>query len=58
MRSTRMFAKLAALAAVATLSLTACGGGSDAQAGKPLAADIKTVRIGVTDAAESYWQVY
>jgi len=57
MRRTRPLATLAALAAVATLSLTACGGGADA-AGKALPTDIKTVKIGVSDGAEPYWQVY
>ena len=57
MRSTRRFAPFVALAAVAALSLSACGGGSD-DAGKALPSDIKTVKIGVADAAESYWQVF
>lgn len=50
-------AKTAAIAAVAALSLTACGGGgSDDAAALPT--DIKTVSIGVADGAEPYWQVY
>lgn len=49
-------AKFAAVAAVATLGLTACGGGSDEAAALPT--DIKSVTIGVADGAEPYWQVY
>lgn len=50
------FAKFAALAAVATLGLSACGGTSEASSTLP--EDMKTVTIGVTDGAEPYWQVY
>lgn len=49
-------AKFAAVAAVATLGLTACGGGSDEAAALPT--DLKSVTIGVADGAEPYWQVY
>lgn len=49
-------AKVAAVAAVATLGLTACGGGSDKSSALPT--DLKSVTIGVSDGAEPYWQVY
>lgn len=49
-------AKVAAVAAVATLGLTACGGGSDESSALPT--DLKSVTIGVSDGAEPYWQVY
>lgn len=50
------FAKAAAVAAIATLALSACGGGSDESSALPT--DIKSVTIGVADGAEPYWQVY
>ena len=50
------FAKFAALAAVTTLGLSACGGNSEASSALP--EDMTSVTIGVTDGAESYWQVY
>ena len=57
MRRTRPLIALTALAAAATLSLSACGGGSD-PAGDALPTDIKKLTIGVSDAAEPYWNVY
>lgn len=56
MPTSRTFLRLAALAAAATLGLTACGGGSDSE--EALSTDITTVKIGVADGAESYWQTY
>lgn len=57
MKNIRMsLAKVAAVAAVATLGLTACGGGSDESSALPT--DLKSVTIGVSDGAEPYWQVY
>lgn len=49
-------AKAAAVAAVATLALTACGGGSEEASALPT--DLTSVTIGVADGAEPYWQVY
>ena len=57
MRTVRRFAPLAAVAAIAALGLSACGGGGD-KASESIPEDVKTVTIGVADAAESYWQVY
>ncbi len=50
------FAKFAALAAVTTLGLSACGGSSEASSALP--EDMTSVTIGVADGAEPYWQVY
>lgn len=52
----RLAFRLGALGAIAALSLTACGGGNDAD--EAIGDDVKTVTIGVADGAESYWQVY
>ncbi|MGG5171155.1 MetQ/NlpA family ABC transporter substrate-binding protein [Pseudarthrobacter sp. J1738] len=56
MKLTSAWLKTAAVAATLVLSLSACGGASTASG--PLPTDIKTVKIGVADGAEPYWQVY
>lgn len=58
--SLKAFKWLASVPAVAALvaSLAACGGGSGSASAEALPTDIKTVKIGVADGAEPYWQVY
>lgn len=58
MRTLRTSLRLAAVAAVAALGLTACGGGNSSSASSALPTDIKTVKIGVADGAEPYWQTF
>lgn len=55
-----LIARRTAVAALAVSLLTACGAGGGATQGSSsaLPTDIKTVKIGVSDAAEPYWQVY
>lgn len=60
MASKILIARRTAVAALAISLLTACGAGNtSAQGGSSaLPTDIKTVKIGVSDGAEPYWQVY
>lgn len=60
MKTSRSLITLSALAAAVALGVSACGGGAAASAGNssPLPADIKTVKIGVSDGGEPYWNVY